>query len=147
MIAGYQVNVRGRRYFDGGVSQHLAIEFAVAAGATHIVVLMTRSEDQLVRPAKQRLISLDRVALEVAYGAKIRAMFDERNKILNESIASTEVGYLVPHVRICRIARNAGGTSLGRLTTNDVMLRSAAKEAREAVLQALACTETIKDQR
>jgi len=145
LIAGYQVKARGRRYFDGGVSQHLAVNSAVAAGATHIILLMTRPEDQLIRPDDRTSISFDSLALGFVYGAKMKAMFDKRNKTINETVTSAHIGYLAPRIRMCGIARAAGATAVSRLTTNEGLLRAAAREGREAVLQAFSRRIVIKD--
>src|SRR5262249_16417003 len=112
-------------------------ESAVAAGATHIILLMTRTEDQLVRP-DQTAFSIDRLALRVAYGAKIKSVFDETSKEINQTIASVRTGYVRPHVRISGIARAAGKTDVSRLTVDETLLRAAANEAREAVQYAFA---------
>jgi predicted patatin/cPLA2 family phospholipase len=144
LIAGYQVRARCARYFDGGISQHFAVDSAVAAGATHIILLMTRPVDQLVRPVGRSVLSFDGLALRFAYGVKIKAMFDQRNKTINETVASVKTGYLGPQVRIFGIARATGATVVERLTTNEMLLRAAAKEAREAVLQSLARRTVIR---
>jgi predicted patatin/cPLA2 family phospholipase len=138
LIAGYQVRTRNARYFDGGVSQHFAVDSAVAAGATHIILLMTRPEDQLIRPVGRTLFSIDSLALECAYGTKIRTMFGRTKKAINETVARAQSGYFGPNVRICGIARAAGATAVGRLTTKEGLLRAAAEEARAAVLRAVA---------
>jgi predicted patatin/cPLA2 family phospholipase len=137
LIAGYQVRVRGNRYFDGGVSQPLAVDSAIAAGATHIIVLMTRPEDQLMRSMNRTGLSFDGLAMRFAYGAKIKRMFDRRNQAINETITAAQTGYLGQDVRLCGIARQAGATAVGRLTTNEMLLRAAAAEAHDAVLQAI----------
>jgi predicted patatin/cPLA2 family phospholipase len=137
LIAGYHVETRGMRYFDGGVSQHLAVDSAVTAGATHVIMLMTRPEDQLIRPVTRKLLSLDSIALGLAYGSKMRAMFEQRNEMINEAVANARSGFLGAGVRICGVARAAGATNVGRLTTNEAMLRAAADEARAAILQAV----------
>jgi predicted patatin/cPLA2 family phospholipase len=137
LIAGCYVKARGTRYFDGGVSQHLAVESATAAGATHVIMLMTRPEDQLIRPVTRKLPSLDGLALGLAYGSKVRAMFEQRNKMINDTVASARSGFLGPGVRICSISRAGGATNVDRLTTNEAMLRTAADEARAAILRAV----------
>jgi predicted patatin/cPLA2 family phospholipase len=144
LIAGYQVKARGTAYFDGGVSQHFAVDSAVAAGATHIILLMTRPEDQLVGPAGRSSLSLDGLALRFAYGVKMQSMFGKRNKSINETVASVKSGYLRQGVRISGIARKAAATVVERLTTNEILLRAAAKEARDAVLQALVSGTIIR---
>ncbi|HEU5474448.1 MAG TPA: patatin-like phospholipase family protein [Actinophytocola sp.] len=42
-IGGDPVRYRGRRWLDGGLSEPVPVRTALAAGATHLLVLMTRS--------------------------------------------------------------------------------------------------------
>lgn len=50
LLAGPPVDLGGRSYFDGGLSETVPIRTAVAAGTTHALVLRTRRTDE-VRPA------------------------------------------------------------------------------------------------
>lgn len=43
-IGGDPVEVGGRRYIDGGITEPVALPTALAAGATHVLVLLTRPE-------------------------------------------------------------------------------------------------------
>jgi predicted patatin/cPLA2 family phospholipase len=137
LVAGYHVKTRGRRYFDGGVLQRLAIQSAIDEGATHVIVLMTRPEDQLIKPPPRKLPSLDGLVLGLAYGPKVATIFEQRREIINDTIAKARSGFLEPGVRICSIARAAGATNVGRFTTNEAMLRAAADEGRAAILRAV----------
>jgi predicted patatin/cPLA2 family phospholipase len=137
IIAGNHVKLRDRRYFDGGVSQHFAVESAIAAGATHVIVLMTRPADELLRPVGRKRLSFSSLAIGLAYGRRTSSFFDHRNARINEIVEKIQSGCAGPGVRIRSIARRSGATHLGRLATDEVALRSAAREGHEAVLDAL----------
>ncbi|GGK56331.1 patatin-like phospholipase family protein [Nocardia camponoti] len=51
LLAGPPVSLGGRAYFDGGLAETVPIRAAVAAGATHALVLRTRREDERRPPA------------------------------------------------------------------------------------------------
>jgi predicted patatin/cPLA2 family phospholipase len=42
-IGGHPVEFRGRRFLDGGLTEPIPVPTALAAGATHVLVLLTRS--------------------------------------------------------------------------------------------------------
>lgn len=51
LLAGPPVALAGGSYFDGGLTETVPIRTAVAAGATHALVLRTRRTDELRPPA------------------------------------------------------------------------------------------------
>ncbi|MEU4598101.1 patatin family protein [Nocardia sp. NPDC023988] len=51
LLAGPPVELAGRSYFDGGLSETVPIRSAVSAGATHALVLRTRRTGELRPPA------------------------------------------------------------------------------------------------
>ncbi|MRH88220.1 patatin family protein [Nocardia sp. SYP-A9097] len=50
ILAGRPVRIGGRRYVDAGLSESVPIRTALAQGATRVLVLRTRREDEIVRP-------------------------------------------------------------------------------------------------
>lgn len=53
LLAGRPVVLDGRSYLDGGLSESIPYRMALAHGATHVLVLRTRREDQRARAASK----------------------------------------------------------------------------------------------
>jgi predicted patatin/cPLA2 family phospholipase len=51
LLAGPPVEIDGRRYLDAGLAESIPFHAAVAAGATHVLVLRSRREQDTERPS------------------------------------------------------------------------------------------------
>lgn len=139
VIAGKSVAIDGCHYFDGGMTQQVAIDSAVSVGATHIVVLLTRREGELERKRKEaKTLSPDLIFLSHFYSQKVADLYSTRNSRINEELAIAARGIASNGASIDVITRPFSSTPIERLTLSGSALRAAADEARRAVFSAVA---------
>lgn len=63
-LAGDAVEIDGRRYIDGSVSEPLPAMRAIRDGATHVLALITWSEETLLQHEQTRYTAMERRALD-----------------------------------------------------------------------------------
>jgi predicted patatin/cPLA2 family phospholipase len=132
VIAGSPVIVDGISLVDGALVQQIAIPSAIAIGATHILVLMSRGEIPPSQRKNQSLaMSLEAAILKLFHGQKLAEMYMITDKENLETIWEIEQNRGYPCVDIIR--RKPLSTTVGRLTTDAAVLRRADEEARQAV--------------
>jgi predicted patatin/cPLA2 family phospholipase len=135
-LAGPAVELRGRRYFDGGLAEPIPFRTPMAQGATHIVVLRSRP----FRPFPAEPVPAPRPARE--------ARFLTRTFLRRESLDLRTV-YLGRSARtladvLSVAAMEEAGTALSifapvsvppvsRLTTDGALLQAAFEAGRQAV--------------
>ena len=135
LIAGPAVEHEGRRWVDGSIGEPLALVRAVRAGATHVLVLLSRPTADLRLDREVRLPwwarALDRFTPglgtltqgESRYGADLALVADPSHPDLR----GARVAALEPHT----------GTGTGALTSDPVRVGAAVRVGRESVLAAL----------
>jgi predicted patatin/cPLA2 family phospholipase len=131
VIAGAPVEVDGIRLVDGGVVQQIALESAFAAGASHIVVLMTRKEAELERPGWTPRLAIESLILRLMHNGRLAGVYERRNRDINQVLAF--IGSPERSELIESIVRPAGASEVGRLTTDTLLLEAADEEAQRAV--------------
>jgi predicted patatin/cPLA2 family phospholipase len=135
-VGGRPVEFRGRRWLDGGLTEPVAVPTAIAAGATHVLVLLTRALGVLPpapggladRIVERRLRALN-PALVTAYRTRDASV----QRLLRDLVESGESG--PPHVLVVAPAREAPEPS--RLERDRTVLRTAADLARRRTRELL----------
>jgi predicted patatin/cPLA2 family phospholipase len=132
VIAGSPVMVDGINLVDGALAQQVAIPSAVAMGATHILVLMSRGESRTRRYKDQSIVmSLEVAILRLFHGKNLGQIYMLRDKENWKTIREMEQNRSSPYVDVIR--RKSMSTAVGRLTIDASVLRRADEEARQAV--------------
>ena len=130
--AGGWVNARGRRLVDGGMTQQIALQSALTAGATHVLVLMTHRIHDLMRPITAKTIDIERWLINVVYGSALAECYRKRNGSINTTIRSI-LARSVDGVAIDYIVRPPESVYLNRLCKDAGILRAADMQSRNAV--------------
>jgi predicted patatin/cPLA2 family phospholipase len=133
LIAGHTVTLDGTGYVDGGIVQQIALESAAGKGATHAVVLMTRSEGETERPVR-RGAEWDALMLRAVYGEALYAAYRARNPGINAIMHAITNGTFRSRsggiVLVDGVARKSDSTEVSRLCTDSVVLKRAYAEGR-----------------
>lgn len=131
LLAGPPVELGGRTWLDAGLSESVPVTTAVGQGATHLVVLRTRRQDErLAPPTRLEREVIGRYLRRVAPGAAAawaqraaRYADDERT--------------LATHPAVVQIRPPDGAPRVGRTERDPVLLRRVVELGRTAALQAL----------
>ena len=135
VMAGAPVEVDGVRLIDGGMVQQIALQSAILAGASHVLVLMTRKQCELERPDRTPQLALESLLLRLFLNAKLAAVYRDRNQDINKVLALIQDTSQNP--RIEAIVRPAHASNVDRLTTDTTLLKAADQEAQRAVFNYL----------
>lgn len=140
IIAGRSVKIDGTELVDGGLVQQIALQSAASKGATHAIVLLTRTQDRGKRIEKTAW-QADALALGLVYGAKLRSVYEGRSKHINQLLNSAWAGQYVMDdgsaMSVDAIARKPDATYLSRLCIDGIALHAAFDEGRAAVTEYL----------
>jgi len=132
MIAG-AVHVDGVRIMDGGLVQQIAFQSAFAAGATKVLTLMTRREDEKYRPLGSLSLMLQSYVLQGLSGGKIGAIYRDRNRTINDSVAMVDSGMGPQGQKVGGIQLHHSIDYIHRLTQDPALLRLAAEVSKDHV--------------
>jgi predicted patatin/cPLA2 family phospholipase len=135
VMAGAPVEVDGVRLVDGGMVQQIALQSAIRAGASHVLVLMTRKQGGLERQDRTPQLALESLLLRLFLNAKLAAVYRDRNQDINKVLALIQDTSQNP--RIEAIVRPAHASNVDRLTTDTTLLKAADQEAQRAVFNYL----------
>ncbi len=136
-IGGHPVEYHRRRYLDGGLTQPVPVPTAVAAGATHVLVLLTRTIGSTIPPAGglgDRLVERKLRALNPALVTAYRRRIPDYLALV-DSLATADQSrppYLLT------IAPSADAPVPSRLERDPTVLRAAAENARLQTFRTLA---------
>ena len=131
LLSGRPVHLGDRRWVDGGLSEAVPFRSALAAGATHVLVLRTRREDQRLVPTRGEGVVLAPYFLAFARGA--RRSYDVRHhtyadddRLLSSGRPQlTQVRPPVGSPDVSRLSRDAGAIreaiEIGRSTAHAVL--------------------------
>jgi len=136
IIAGRAVHIDGVSYLDGGLVQQVALKSALDAGATHVIVLMTRRENELER-RNVKSTKYEAGVLKLIYGNPIASLYRERGEKINRIIKTISAGRTDCGARIEYIARPEGAVEIDRLTTNAEVIGEARHDSRYAATKYL----------
>jgi predicted patatin/cPLA2 family phospholipase len=129
LLAGDPVMLRGRRFYDAGISESVPYRTALAQGATHVMVLRSRRAIDAARPSRSAPV-IARTLLR-REPAALRRVFLDREARLAEDDAS-----LAHHPTIVSIRPAPGTPPVGRLARQGDLLETALEAGRAAVHEA-----------
>jgi predicted patatin/cPLA2 family phospholipase len=129
-IGGPPVRHDGRLLYDGGLVQQIAIRSARAAGATHLLVLMTRKQDEVFRRVLAARQRVEAAALALLYGRNVAKLYTRRNVLINRDIEFMldEDRQNAAGIDLLPIFLSNGMDYLHRLTVDSELLRKGAAE-------------------
>ncbi|WP_203337715.1 patatin-like phospholipase family protein [Nocardioides limicola] len=134
LLGGRPVHLGGRAWLDGGLAEPVPYRQALASGATHVLVLRTRREDQTVAPSR-----LERLALAPYFLAHGRGA--------GRSHASRHRGYAADDRRLAtgaptlaQVRPPAGAPSVARLSRDLTAISEAIELGRRSMRSFLAGT-------
>lgn len=137
VIAGPPVEIAGRRYVDAGIAEAVPVHTALAQGATHVVVLRTRSGDEHPRPPRpleQRLVNS--YLVRHAPGAVTAWLSYHERSLATEHTLAT-------HPRILQVRPPLGAPRIGRNGRDPAVLSRAVGMGRAAALEALSTAALV----
>lgn len=133
VIAGGPRLIDGRRVMDGGLVQQIALDSAFAAGATMVLALMTRREDEKYRPLRSIELTMQSWVLQARYGGRLGAIYRQRNATINRAVACVDSGLGPAGQLVGGIRLHHSIDYVHRLTQDPAMLRLAAEVSRDHV--------------
>jgi predicted patatin/cPLA2 family phospholipase len=136
---GAPVEIRGRRYLDGGLGAPIPVAEAVAAGATHVLALQTRPHGVPRRSASRigdRLIERHLRQLNPALVALYRERIACYERVVGD-IAERTLDATAGPPHVLGVRPPAGATVVGQLERRSAILAVAAADAERLVEQAL----------
>lgn len=139
-VGGHPVPFRGRRFLDGGLTEPVPVNTAVAAGATHVLVLLTRSLGAVPPPAgglADRIVERRLHALNPALVAAYRRRDAECQAMLRSIAAAGESG--PPY--FLAVAPDPAAPVPSRLERDKDVLRAAARSAWQRTLDTVTTLE------
>ena len=132
VLAGPPVTIGASSYLDAGVAESVPIHTALAQGATHVVCLRTRREDEVVgAPGALERRIVGRYLSRNAPGALEVWMSRQRRRAQEEEA-------LAGHPAVLQIRPPAGALVLGRVERDSAVLRRAVDDGLAQAVAALA---------
>ena len=122
------------------MAQQVPVLSALENGATHILVLMTRRHHEVTRPVREGRYRWDEWIIRFVYGARTAEEYRDRNRRTNDvvrAILARELREKERSVTVEYILRPSTGLHVDRLSTDGELLRGAAQEAQETVINHL----------
>jgi len=132
-ISGGPKTIEGKRVMDGGLIQQIALRSAIDVGATHILVLQTRREDEQIRPPANWKTKLQALFLQLMYGGIIGRILLERSNTINAAVLDVRSGITSEVHCIDSISLDSSIDYIHRLTKSPKPLKDAAIKMEEKV--------------
>lgn len=123
LIAGTRARVDNEMFLDGGLRHQIAIDSAERAGATHVIVAMTRKAGDIDRRDRSKGFSLEGTALGLFYGRKFETVFRERNVEINRLIEQIRAGTDGRDLQLDALVRPSTAVDIDRLTIDGAVLK------------------------
>ena len=136
LLAGRPVELGGRGLVDGGLSEAIPWPTAVAQGATHVLVLRTRREDQLASTSRLERLALAPYFRRLARGAG-RSHRDRHLHYRDADAARS------PSAVIRQVRPPLGAHDVSRLSRDLGSIAEAIAIGRRAARDALPGTDTV----
>ncbi|MER5900114.1 patatin-like phospholipase family protein [Streptomyces mirabilis] len=129
LLAGDPVMLRGRRFYDAGISESVPYRTALAQGATHVMVLRSRRAIDAARPSRSAPV-IARTLLRREPEALRRVFLDREARLAADDVS------LAHHPTIVSIRPAPGTPPVGRLARQGDLLETALEAGRAAVHEA-----------
>ena len=136
---GPPVEIDGRRFIDGGIGSAIPVAEAIAAGASHVLVLQTRPHGVPRKSASRiadRLIERHLRGLNPALVNLYRERVDGYERVVND-IARRSSGAEAEPPHVLGVRPPAGTPVVGQLERRPAVLAAAAADAERLALRAL----------
>lgn len=133
MLSGEPIELAGRRFIDGGMTENVPVETALAEGATHLLVIRTKSPSTVLPTTskyKQQMVS--RWLRKCAPGAVDAWAARNRRKQELEILMQEESN------RVLQVAPPANAPGISMTNSNPETLHRAVEIGKDAMRQALA---------
>jgi predicted patatin/cPLA2 family phospholipase len=130
-LTGKPVEIHGRRFVDGGVSESVPVRTAVAQGATHVLALRTRRADERATPPAR----VERLVLSRWFARNAPGALDPW--LHRAALRAEEERMLATHPGVLQIRPPIGSGDIGRTEVAGAALRSAVDIGRTAAFEAL----------
>ena len=130
LLAGPPVVIDGRRYLDAGLAESIPFHAALAAGATHVLVLRSRRPQDSERPS--RLSRAVTGTLLRRLGEPVRRGYLERPERL-----AADDALLERHESVLGIRPPADSPRVSRLESDSGVVRAGLETGQEAALAVL----------
>jgi predicted patatin/cPLA2 family phospholipase len=136
VLAGAPVQYQNRLLFDGGLLQQLALDSAQAAGATHLLVLMTRREGELERIAGGPRSLFEEALVRAHCDANVLLLFRARPAAINEmvSLCYDTVQQEAKGLAIQAVAIPPDSVVIDRMTKDASVLQRGDRAGQQAIL-------------
>jgi predicted patatin/cPLA2 family phospholipase len=132
ILAGWAVEVDNMKLIDGGLVQHIPLASAIQAGATHVLVLMSRRPSDLYRHRRIGVLKLPSYLLRITHGPVVAELYERQDAQINTDLASIASGYASNGAILASIMRSDRSSKIGLLTSDRAALQSANADARYA---------------
>ncbi len=146
LVSGPPVMLDGRRLLDGGLLSRIPTDFAIRAGATHVLVLLNRSGISSAMPLADRLAN---ALMRRRYGSQLSDQFEALYTDYADDYArltcSGEIE--IDGARVLAIHPEPGFAKVGRTTQDGDLLRQAAAHGEARLGRALLGEHLVDAQR
>ena len=135
LLGGPPVRFDGRLLYDGGLVETIPVRSAIAAGATHVLALMTRRADEIERSAGNISKLIERMILKALRNKHVLGMYTLRDAGTNEAIALclNEARARAHGIRVQPVVIPPIGVTIGRLAKDEALLRSGDRMGQDAI--------------
>jgi predicted patatin/cPLA2 family phospholipase len=130
LLAGPPVVIEGRRYLDAGLAESIPFHAALAAGATHVLVLRSRRPQDEEKPGRVSRVVTGTLLRRL--GEPVRRGYLERPARL-----AADDALLDDHEAMLAIRPPAGSPRVSRLEADPGVVRAGLEAGREAALAVL----------
>jgi predicted patatin/cPLA2 family phospholipase len=131
LLAGPPVELGGRYYLDAGLSESIPYQTAMAHGATHVLVLSSRREGDVVRSSWSRFSRLVTATVLRRYPPELRAAFRSRtSRLIADDVLLQEGHPAIFPVRPAPDSPRPGG-----MASDGELLQAAFDAGRAAIIQ------------
>jgi predicted patatin/cPLA2 family phospholipase len=132
IVGGKSVTVNGQELVDGGMMQQIPFRSAVERGATHVLILLTRRENEFERKKSKPIALLEKLAMRLVYGDALAKLYASRadringdlNLIYRKNIGNVAMDY---------VARPVGDSKVRRFSLDTPLLKKGAEEGYQAI--------------
>jgi predicted patatin/cPLA2 family phospholipase len=127
LLSGRPVRLGDRTWVDGGLSEAVPYRSALAAGATHVLVLRTRREDQRLIPTRGEGVVLAPYFLAFARGAQ------RSYGVRHHTYADDDEQLAAGAPRLTQVRPPVGSPDVARFSTDLDAIREAIEIGRSAL--------------
>lgn len=136
LVAGLGVRIDNVVLIDGALTEHIAVASALRAGASHILVGLSRRAGETCPMSISLRYVVEKLLLGIGVGQRIADLYETSNGRVNAVLDGVARGW-IGGARVDMIARSPDASAVGTLTIDEELLRAAAAEGSQAAQQYL----------